>query len=143
LHDLGSDIVGTVEFGDAARAALSAREIWYLATVGPDGAPQVTPVWADLREGRILVNTAAGRKKARNMGGDPRVALSWANDANLPENVSIKGRVAEWYEGERAEADADALAVKYVGEGAVFPRRAGERRLSFLIEPLHVTHLPG
>lgn len=132
-----------MELGDVARDALAAPEIWYLATVRPDGSPQVTPVWADLRDGLILVNTAAGRAKARNMARDGRVALSWANYANLPENVSIRGRVVEWYEGERADRDADALARKYLGPEQRFPRRPDERRVSFLIDPVHTTHLPG
>ena len=47
----------------------------HLATTMPDGAPQSTPVWIDYRDGRVLVNTAKGRVKARNMHEGSKVAL--------------------------------------------------------------------
>jgi len=59
------------------RAALEAPNFWHVATVNPDGSPQVTTVWIHTRGDRILVNTALGRMKPRNIARDPRVALSF------------------------------------------------------------------
>ena len=47
-----------------------------LATIMPDGTPQVTPVWFDYTNGKILINSAKGRVKARNIQEGPPVALS-------------------------------------------------------------------
>jgi len=53
---------------------LSEPNAAFLATLMPDGSPQVTPVWVDTDGRFILVNTAAGRQKPRNVRCDPRVA---------------------------------------------------------------------
>jgi PPOX class probable F420-dependent enzyme len=123
------------------RQALEEPQFWHLATLNPDGSPQATTVWIDLRGDRILVNTALGRKKPRNLARDPRVALSW-NDPHDPQHaISIQGRVVESYEGDPAEADIDALAKKYIGEDVYPWRTPGMKRISYLIEPTHVFHL--
>lgn len=122
------------------RRALSDQHYWHLGTTNPDGSPHVTTVWVDLRDPHILVNSALGRTKPRNLALDPRVALSWSDPENHHHSVAIQGRVVETYKGERAEGDIDALAQKYLGL-ARYPWRAeGERRISYLIEPLHVHH---
>jgi PPOX class probable F420-dependent enzyme len=59
-----------------ARKLIQGRNFGFLATVNPDGSPQVTPVWVDENDGYVLVNTAVGRLKERNTRRDPRVALA-------------------------------------------------------------------
>ena len=126
------------ELIDAVRNRLEGPNLWHVATINPDGSPQVTPMWADLRGGRILLNTAKGRKKHRNMGNDPRVAVSSSSTADFPLDVAIQGRIVESYDGEQAERDIDALAKKYLDADSYPFRRLGEERVSFLVEPLHV-----
>lgn len=129
------------ELTDDVRKVLEDKTFWSLATVNPDGSPQSTVVWVDARDGRILVNTALGRKKPRNLESDPRVSLSWFNPESPYTSVSIQGRVADSYTGDQAEADIDALAKKYI-EKDVYPwRGAGEQRVTFLIEPTHVSSM--
>src|SRR5215207_10017621 len=100
---------------NAVKEVLREPQLWHLATLNPDGSPQVTPLWADVRGDLVLVNTALGRRKPRNIARDPRVALSWY-DPELPRRlVAIQGRVVESYDGERAWSDIDALAQKYTG----------------------------
>jgi PPOX class probable F420-dependent enzyme len=123
------------------RKALEEPQFWHLATVNPDGSPQSTTVWIDLRGDRILVNSAIGRKKPRNLSREPRVALSWSDPGNHQHSIAIQGRVVESYEGEQADADIDALAKKYVGADRYPWRSPGERRISYLIEPTHVFHM--
>jgi PPOX class probable F420-dependent enzyme len=126
------------ELPEKVREAVAGKTFWSLATVNPDGSPQTTVVWVAPRDGRILVNTALGRRKPRNLERDPRVALAWYDPANPYAYVQIQGRVAESYTGEQAEADIDALAQKYLGADR-YPRRAnGERRITYLIEPERV-----
>jgi PPOX class probable F420-dependent enzyme len=129
------------ELNEKVRAALQEPQFWHLATLNPDGSPQATTVWLDLRDGKILVNSALGRKKPRNLANDPRVALSWSDPTNHQHSIAIQGRVVDSYEGDRAEADIDSLAKKYIGQDVYPWRQPGERRVSFLIEPTHVFHL--
>ena len=122
--------------GEKARKALQEATFWTIATVNPDGSPQATVVWIDLRDDHILVNSAVGRRKPRNVERDPRVALTWFDPNSVFETIQIQGRVARSYTGEQADADIDALARKYLGRDYPF-RREGEQRISFLIEPTH------
>ncbi len=120
------------------RQALEAPNFWHLATVNPDGSPQSTTVWVHTRDDRILVNTAIGRKKHRNMTRDPRVALSFHEHADgAYRSWGLQGRVVETIVGEQAEADIDMLAQKYIGVSPYPWRSPGERRVSFLIELTH------
>jgi Pyridoxamine 5'-phosphate oxidase len=66
-----------IELSDDVRHALEGKNFWHLATVNPSGSPQVTTVWVHTREGKILVNSALGRVKPRNIEHNPHVALSW------------------------------------------------------------------
>lgn len=125
-------------FTEEMRRRLDAAVLWHVATVNPDGSPQVTPMWAELRGDRILLNTAKGRKKHRNMSSDPRIAMSSVAPDVSPTDVAIQGRIVDTYDDERADRDIDALARKYMGVDAYPYRRPGEERISFVVEPLHV-----
>lgn len=112
------------------------RAFAHLATVMPDGSPQVTPVWIDYDGRHLLVNTARGRVKDRNMRRDGRVALSILDPDDPYRRLQVRGRVVEITE-EGAWEHIDALARKY-WDGRSFPRRPGEVRVIFKIEPVHV-----
>ena len=60
-----------------------------------NGSPQVTPMWVDIENGYILVNTAIGRLKQKNISRDPRVALAIADQNNPFNTVTIRGEVIE------------------------------------------------
>jgi PPOX class probable F420-dependent enzyme len=118
--------------------ALEGKNFWSLATINPDGTPQSTVVWVQPRDGKILVNTALGRKKPRNLERNPNVALSWFDPENPYSTISIQGRVVDTYTGDRAEADIDSAAKKYIDQDVYPWRKEGEQRVSYLIEPTHV-----
>lgn len=105
-----------------------------LATLMPDGTPQVTPVWFDVANGRIRVNTAKGRVKARNMQEGSPVALSIVDPDNPYRYMQIRGRVVRVTE-QGADAHIDALTRKYLGKDKYPFRQAGEERILFEIEP--------
>ena len=132
------------ELSDPMRQAIQAPNFWHVATVNPDGSPQSTAVWVDLRGDRILVNTAVGRKKHRNLERDPRVAMSWhTHEGGGYHSAGIQGRAVESYTGDRAEKDIDDLAQKYIGQSPYPWRSPGEQRISYLIEPTHVFSMGG
>lgn len=112
----------------------------HLATLMPDGSPQVTPVWVDFADGRILVNTAEGRTKPRNIRRDPRVAISITKQDNPYASAFIRGRVMEIRQ-EGADELIDKLAKKYIGQDRYPWRQPGEQRLTMVIEPEHVSSM--
>ena len=106
-----------------------------LATIMPNGTPQVTPVWFDYTDGKIRINSAKGRVKARNMREGAPVALSILDPDNPYRYIQIRGRVEHVTE-EGASAHIDSLAKKYLGKDKYPFRQPGEVRISYEIEPL-------
>jgi PPOX class probable F420-dependent enzyme len=118
---------------DNARELIEGKNFAHLATVMKDGSPQVSAVWIALRGDKILINTAEGRLKTRNMHRDPRVAISIAGQDEPYKRAHIRGRVVEMtHDG--ADADIDMLAKKYMGVDSYPMRTADEQRVTVLIE---------
>jgi PPOX class probable F420-dependent enzyme len=119
---------------------LEKRAFGHLATVMPDGRPQVTPVWCDFDGTFVRVNSARGRQKDKNMRHDPRVALSIQDPENPYRYLEIRGRVVEITE-DGADAHIDSLAHKYLGVERYPGRGPGEVRVLYKIEPEHTTSM--
>jgi PPOX class probable F420-dependent enzyme len=114
--------------------------IAHLATSMPDGTPHVTPVWVDYDGRHILVNSAAGRQKDRNMERRPDVAIEIADPENPNRYVAVRGRVVEITES-GADEHLDRLARRYLGRDR-YPdsyRFPGEVRRIYRIAPSRVT----
>ncbi len=109
-----------------------------LATIMADGTPQVTPVWFDYEGGKIRVNTAKGRVKARTLKPGAPVAMAVLDPDNPYRYVLIRGRVASAEEN-GADAHIDALAKKYLGKDSYPFRQPGEVRIRYEIEPVSVS----
>ncbi len=112
------------------------------ATVMPDGSPQVTPVWIDYdeKENSILVNTAKGRLKERNIQNNNKVALSVFDMENPYEMVSIQGSIRD-KTTDGAEDHIDKLSKKYLDLDSYPFRRSEETRIILKIKPEKVFHL--
>ncbi|MDY7081682.1 MAG: PPOX class F420-dependent oxidoreductase [Halobacteria archaeon] len=82
-------------------------------TLMPDGSPHVTPVWVDYDGEHVLINTAEGRRKERNISHDPRVAVSILDPENPYRYLSVRGEVAEM-EKDGAVEHIDKLAQRYM-----------------------------
>ena len=109
----------------------------FLATLMRDGSPQVTPTWVDIDKNNdtILVNTARGRIKHRNISRDPRVAISLIDSLNPYDMVTVRGRVVEQIRGKNADEHIDKLAKKYLDKEKYPRRRPGEQRVLLRIKP--------
>jgi PPOX class probable F420-dependent enzyme len=105
-----------------------------LATVMPDGTPQVTPVWVDYDGGHVLVNSARGRRKDRNMKVGASVALAIMDPDNPYRHLQVRGRVSEVTE-HGADAHIDRMAKKYLGKDRYPFRQPGEVRVLYKITP--------
>jgi PPOX class probable F420-dependent enzyme len=118
---------------------LQEPQLAHFVTMMADGSPQVTPVWVDVEpDGRhILINTAEGRVKTRNVDRDDRVAISVVDKADPWRYVLVRGTIVErTHEG--ADALIDALAKKYLGVDLYPNRQPGEQRVTLRIKPHHV-----
>lgn len=125
----------------AARALLEEPVIANVATVGSDGSPHVTPVWVDIDGDDVMINTAEGRAKTRNLRRSARVGISVVDPKDPYRVVSLQGSVAD-ITTDDADAHIDRLARKYLGVDAYPMRQPGEQRVKVRIRPERVLMQP-
>lgn len=118
---------------------LEARNFVYLATINPDGSPQVTPTWVDTDGKFVLVNTAIGRVKQKNVKRNPRVALAISDPSNPYNFLQIRGRVVEQITGPAAHQHIDKMSKKYRGKDKYESMNPREKRVILKIEPERVS----
>jgi len=106
----------------------------HFATVMPDGTPQVTPVWVDYdaERDRLLVNTARGRRKERNVAANPKVGVSMLDPDDPYRWCSVRGEVTALTE-EGAVEHIDALARRYM-DVEEYPNHGSEDAPRVVIE---------
>lgn len=123
----------TAQIPEEAYALIDGVNFADVATLMPDGDPQVTPVWIDREDGVVRFNSAYGRVKVRNLQRDPRIALSVFDRENPYRYLQIRGRAELVDEG--ADAHIDALAKKYLGKDTYPFRQPGEQRVTIRVVP--------
>jgi PPOX class probable F420-dependent enzyme len=106
----------------------------FLATLMPDGSPQVTPVWVDFDGTHVVVNSSKGRVKDRNMRQDARVAVAIHDPDDPYRYLQIRGEVAEITE-DGAKEHIDKLARKYMDVDSYPYLQPGEVRVIYKIAP--------
>jgi PPOX class probable F420-dependent enzyme len=104
----------------------------YLATVNADGSAHLAPLWADTRDGMIVLNTADGRVKVENARRDPRVAVAIHDKENPHPPVSVVGTVVE-ITTDGAEEHMQELTRRYTGEA--WASVEGQVRIMLVIRP--------
>lgn len=110
----------------------------HFATLMPDGSPQVTPVWCDFDGTHVLVNSARGRQKDKNIALNAKVALSMIDPENPYRYLEVRGVVAEITE-HGADAHIDRMARKYLGVDSYPFRSPNEVRVIYKIAPTKTT----
>ena len=113
--------------------------LFNLATLMPDGQPQVTPVWGLLENGNLKINTAIGRQKDKNMRERPQATVLLVDPENGQNWIEVRCRVAN-RTTDGADAEIDALAKKYLDVDTYPYRNPAETRVSFTLEPIKITH---
>src|SRR3989475_7827386 len=114
------------KLSDEIKALVRGANFAHLATLMPDGSPQVAPVWVALEGDRILVCTGEASLKAKNTKRDARVALSVIAMDNPYKEAQLRGRVVE----RRPDADfetIDRVAQKYARRPFPFRQNPAER----------------
>ena len=119
----------------------SEKNLVYIATVMRDGAPQVSPVWANYSDGYILINTAEGRIKHKNILRDPRVAISVVSTDNPLDMTTIRG-VVEKLIPDYDYKHADELTLQYMGKKKYPFKQDDEKRIILKIKPTKIFILP-
>ena len=110
------------------------KALLYLATIMPDGSPQVTPVWFSTDGDDILINTNEGRRKDKNMKARLRVAITIQDPNEQDRYLGIRGEVIG-YTKEGADEHINQLSLKYYGRPWKY--REGQRRIIYRIKPIH------
>jgi PPOX class probable F420-dependent enzyme len=109
----------------------------YLATIMKDGSPQVTPVWFSVDDDHILINSAEGRLKDRNMRARPAVAVAITDPEDPYRYLQIRGKVVE-ITLEGAEEHIDTLAFKYQGVAIYSGHNPSQKRVIYKILPKQI-----
>ena len=110
------------------------RSFAHVATIDDD-QPQVTPVWVEYADGYVMINSAKGRKKDRNMRDNGQVAVSVQDPENPYRYIGLQGKVIEITE-EGGYDHINKLSHKYTGND--YPKNPGEVRVIYKIEPTNV-----
>jgi PPOX class probable F420-dependent enzyme len=122
---------------ERAMNLIDGKNFAYLATILPDGSPHVTPMWIDREGDMVLMNTAKGRIKLRNLARDPRVAITVVDSNNPYDRIIILGSVINQTE-QAAEAHIDKLAKKYTNAKKYQKASPSEQRIILKIEPSRI-----
>ena len=120
------------------RDLFNKRAFASLATLMPDGRPQVTPVWCDVEGDYVVFNSAKGRQKDRNVRRDPRVAMAIVDPDNPYRYLEVRGRISEITQ-DGADQLIDKLAKKYLDQDKYPFAQPGEQRVIYKIDPEKVS----
>jgi PPOX class probable F420-dependent enzyme len=122
------------ELSPSVRELFEGPNLAHLASLLPDGSPHSVPLWIGLEGDQVAFLTGPGSRKARNIEADPRVAISITDRGQPFTMATVRGRVTERMEGERAWEIIDRIATTYTG--GPYPQRSD--RVVFLVEPEQV-----
>ena len=117
---------------------LNSTALTNVATVGPDDAPQVNPVWFDWDGTNLLFGQITTRQKVRNLQRDPRIAVAILDPANPTRYLEIRG-VARLVPDPELEL-THRLAKKYLDLDRFPYAQLGEERIQVVVAPRHVTY---
>ena len=119
---------------------LQSKALAHIATIGPKGEPQSTPVWFDWDGQHLLFSQTTGRQKYRNVKRDPAIALSIVDPSNPFRYLEIRGKVIN-IEEDPNNRFIDSMAKKYMGRDKYPFHQPGDERVVVVVEPEHTSHM--
>ena len=131
----------SAELTAADRELLHAPNYAWIVTLNPDGSPQASITWVDADDTHVLVNTAVGRRKDRNVLGNPHVAIAVQRGADAYRWISVEGVVEERELGAAADVHIDALARAYDGEA--WTPVDGQQLVRWRVRPVRIVRYGG
>ncbi|WP_432029622.1 PPOX class F420-dependent oxidoreductase [Streptomyces sp. 1222.5] len=123
-----------VLLGEDLLALLRRPSTCYIATLMPDGSPQLTQTWVDTDGRHVLINSVETHQKTRNIARDPRIALAVADPADPTAYVQIRGRVVE-VRKDGAVEHIESLSQRYLGGPYPWFGGRDQVRVIYVIEP--------
>ncbi len=122
------------------RDLLNTTALVHVATIGPKGEPQTTPVWFGWDGAHVLISQTKGRQKYHNLLRNPLVALSLVDPANPYRYLEIRGTVVRM-DDDQGNAFINSMAKKYLGQDTYPGHQPGDERVVVVIEPQHTTQM--
>jgi PPOX class probable F420-dependent enzyme len=119
---------------------LESAALAHIATIGPKGEPQTSPVWFEWDGKHIKFSQTKNRQKYRNLQRDPRISLSLVDPNNPYHYIEIRGEVKRIEEDE-GNAFINSMAKKYMGQDVYPWHRPGDERVVVVVEPAHTTQM--
>ena len=124
-----------------AKELFQKKNLVFIATINPDGSPQLTPVWGNYSDEHILINTAEGRIKHKNVQKDPRVAVSVVDYSNPLNMTTIRGKVIQIIP-DYDYSHINKLTKQYMGISEYPYKRENEKRIILKIKPEKIFVMP-
>ena len=119
---------------------LEKKTFWHIATIGPDGEPQSSPVWGGWRDGHFVFSTVKGRQKYENLANNPLIAISGTDPDDPYRYLEMRGAVVR-IDDDPSNEFIDSMAKKYMGVATYPFHQPGDQRVVMVVEPVHTTHM--
>ena len=119
---------------------LDKRVFWHIATTGPDGQLQSSPVWGGFDDGHFVFSLTKGRQKFRNLEANPNIAISGIDPDNPYRYLEMRGTVVR-VDDDSSNAFIDSMAKKYMDADAYPFHQPGDERVVMRVEPVHTTQM--
>lgn len=119
---------------------LDSTALAHVATIGPNGAPQVNPVWFGWDGTYMRFSQTKTRQKFQNVQREPRIALSIVDPTNPYRYLEVRGRVVN-IEEDPDRAFINSMAKKYIGQDVYPWHQPGDERVVVVIEPERTTQM--
>jgi PPOX class probable F420-dependent enzyme len=136
VHHQTNDIIDP-----SIRKLFEGKNFAFVSTLMKDGYPQITPTWIDIEDSNILINTAMGRIKQKNVSRNPKLSLAIIDQNDPYDMVTVRGKVMEQITGDAADEHIDKLAKKYLGKDKYPNIMPGEKRVILKVKPEKVFHM--
>lgn len=131
---------GTSVIPEQYQDLLTKQSFAHIATIGPNGEPQSTPVWIDWDGQYILFSQTKSRQKLHNLQREPRIALSMTDPANPYRYLEVRG-VVESVEDDPNNAFINKMAKKYINQDVYPWHRPEDERVVVKVRPEHTTQM--
>ncbi|MEJ7800189.1 MAG: PPOX class F420-dependent oxidoreductase [Ilumatobacter sp.] len=119
---------------------LDKRVFWHVATLGPDGELQSSPVWGGFQDGHFVFSLTRGRQKFENLERNPTIAVSGTDPENPYRYLEIRGKVVRVADDSSNEF-IDSMAKKYMDADAYPFHQPGDQRVVMHVDPEHTTQM--
>jgi len=119
---------------------LASNALAHIATIGPKGEPQTSPVWFGWDGTHFLFSQTKGRQKYRNLTRDPHIAISIVDQKNPYLYLEIRGEVVRIDE-DPDKKFIDQMSKKYTGQDKYGNNQPGDERVVIVVQPEHITSM--